>query len=212
MNISYKLACMFSVWVLYDMYGMVVSSCVYVISGTGEGITLGATKLHDNHYPITTNASYSSQQSNIQPQGIMQIQQPVMQAQQAGTPTAMQMQNPVMPVQQAAGMQVQQPMVMQMLQPTMTMPQSLMQSSSKQSCHQPNNQPSYTDINRPIYRFNLNNNNNNNNSRVGTPLSNLPLSQRIPLLPTPMVGSTKFYPCISATSDITTSNAFSINC
>ena len=77
------------------MYGTVVSSCVYVISGTGEVVTPGATQLPGYHYPITTNANYSSQQSNIQPQGIMQMQQPVLQAQQAGTPTAMQVQNPV---------------------------------------------------------------------------------------------------------------------
>ena len=70
------------------MYGTVVSSCAYVISGTGEVVTPGATQLPGYHYPITTNASYSSQQSNIQPQGIMQMQQPVLQAQQAGTPTS----------------------------------------------------------------------------------------------------------------------------
>ena len=48
----------------------------------------------------------------MQPQGIMQVQQPVLLAQQGGSPTAMQAQNPVMPVQQATGMQ--QAMVMQM--------------------------------------------------------------------------------------------------
>ena len=87
------------------MYGTVVSSCAYVISGTGEVVTPGATQLPGYHYPITTNASYSPQQSNIQPQGIMQMQQPALQAQQAGTPTAMQVQNSIMPVQQAAGME-----------------------------------------------------------------------------------------------------------
>ena len=102
------------------MYGTVVSSCPYDISGTGEVVTPGATQLPGYHYPITTNASYSSQQSNVQPQSIMQMQQPVLQAQQAGIPTAMQAQNPVMPVQQATGMQMQQPISM------MTIPQSLM--------------------------------------------------------------------------------------
>ena len=125
------------------MYGTVVSSCAYVILGTGEVVTPGATQLPGYHYPITTNASYSSQQSNIQPQGIMQMQQPVLQAQQAGTPTAMLVQNPVMPVQQAAGMQ---PMIMQMQQPTMTMPQSLM-SVQQQTVMPPTHRPSYMGIN-----------------------------------------------------------------
>ena len=40
----------------------------------------------------------------------MQMKQPVLLAQQGGTPSATQVQNPVMPVQQAAGMQ--QAMVM----------------------------------------------------------------------------------------------------
>lgn len=161
--------------------------CLYVVSWTGEVVTPAATQLPGYHYPITTNASYSSQQSNVQPQGIMQMQQSVMQAQQAGTPTAMQAQNPVMPVQQAAGMPVQQPIFMQqMQQPNMTMPQSLM-PVQQQTVMPPTQQSAVVHGHQPAnLQLHSQEQQQQQAGGVGTPLSSLPLSQRIPLLPTPM--------------------------
>ena len=166
------------------MYGRIVSSCGHVVSWTGEVVTPGATQLPGHHYPITTNATYSSQQSSMQPQGIMQMQQPVMQAQQAGTPTAMQAQNPVMPVQQAAGMQVQQPMFMQqMQQANMTMPQSLM-PVQQQTVMPPTQQSAIVHGHQPATLQLHPQEQQQQAGGVGTP--SIPLSQRIPLLPTPM--------------------------
>ena len=131
--------------------------------------------------------SYSSQHSKMQPQGIMQIQQPVLLAQQAGTPTAVQAQNPVMLVQQAAGMQ--QAMVMQMQQPpSMTMPQSLM-SVQQQAIMPPGQQSTIMHGHQPTTLQLQPHQQQEQAGGVGTPLSlsNIPLSQRIPLLPTPLV-------------------------
>ena len=165
-----------------------------LFSGTGEVVTPGATQLSDYHYSITTNTSYSSQHSNMQPQGIMQMQQPVLPAQQAGTPTAMQAQNPVMPVQQATGMQ--QAMVMQMQQPpSMAMPQSLM-SVQQQAVMPPGQQSAIMHGHQPT-TLQLQPHQQQQQQQaggVGTPLSNIPLSQRIPLLPTPLVGSPSSVP------------------
>ena len=123
----------------------------------------------------------------------MQMQQPVLPAQQAGTPTAMQAQNPVMPVQQAAGMQ--QAMVMQMQQPpSMTMPQSLM-SVQQQPVMPPGQQSAIMHGHQPTtLQLQPHQQQQQQAGGVGTPLSNIPLSQRIPLLPTPLVGSPSSVP------------------
>ena len=136
------------------MYGTVVSSCAYVISETGEVVTPGATQLPGYHYPITTNASYSSQQSNIQPQGIMQMQQPVLQAQQAGTPLPCKCRILLYAGSTGCWHGANDNKVATAHHDDDTV---FDESSSKRSCHQPNNRPSYRYINPPLY---LNNNNN----------------------------------------------------
>ena len=114
----------------------------------------------------------------MQPQGIMQMQQSVLPAQQADIPTAMQAQNPVMPVQQAAGMQ--QAMVMQMQQPpSMTMPQSLM-SVQQQPVMPPGEQSVIMHGHQPTtLQLQPHQQQQQQAGGVSTPLSNIPLSQRI---------------------------------
>ena len=101
----------------------------------------------------------------------MQMQQPVLPAQQAGTPTAMQAQNPVMPVQQAAGMQ--QAMVMQMQQPpSLTMPQSLM-SVQQQAVMPPGQQSAIMHGHQPTTLQLKSHQQQQQAGGVGTPLSNI---------------------------------------
>lgn len=159
---------------------MSVFSCVYLLTTAGphELGTPAGTPRSDYHYSITTNTSFSSQQ----PQGIMQMQSPVV---QAAAPTAMQVQNPVMPVQQAAAMQV--PQVMQVQQagmPMMPVQQQTVMPPNQQSPVVHGHQPTSLQIPQQQQQT----------GGVGTPLSNIPLSQRIPLLPTPMVGSPSSIP------------------
>ena len=131
-----------------------------------------------SQYP---NTSYSSHQPIIQP-GIIQ---PIMQVQQPGT---MQVQKPVIPGQQPPmqpGIQMQQPV---MQQPVMQQP--VMQA---QQATIPLQQPAIP-IQQPIqsqqpplihgHQSNL-----QLQQQTQQQLSNIPLSQRITLLPTPMVGS-----------------------
>ena len=170
----------------------IISSCVsavHVIVGTGDvGTpvgTPGGTSHPDYHYSITTNTSFTTQQ----PQGIMQMQLPVVQAQQAATPTGMQTQNPVIPVQQGV---MQQPVVMQVQQPGMPMQQPLM--PVQQQGVMPPNQQSTVVLGHQPTTLQIQPQQQQQAGGVGTPLSNLPLSQRIPLLPTPMVGSPSSIP------------------
>ena len=152
------------------------------------GGTPGGTPHPEYHYPIATNTSFSNQQ----PQGIMQMQPPVAQAQQIANPTGMQAQNPVMPVQQGVAMQVQQPVVMQVQQPGMPMQQPMM--PVQQQGAMPPNQQSTVVLGHQPTSLQIQPQQQQQAGGVGTPLSNLPLSQRIPLLPTPMVGSPSSIP------------------
>ena len=160
-----------------------VFNCVYIITaGPRELGTPVGTPRSDYHYSITTNTSFSSQQ----PQGIMQMQSPVV---QAAAPTAMQVQNPVMPVQQTAAMQV--PQVMQVQQagmPMMPVQQQTVMPPNQQSPVVHGHQPTSLQIPQQQQQQQQ------QTGGVGTPLSNIPLSQRIPLLPTPMVGSPSSIP------------------
>lgn len=177
-------------WLLkvYSKCHLQLCSAVYVTLGSGDVSTPvgtpGGTPHPDYHYSIMTNTSYSTQQ----PQGIMQMQPPVVQAQQAATPTGMQTQNPVLPVQQGV---MQQPVVMQ--QPGMPIQQPLM-PVQQQGVIPPNQQSSVVLGHQPTTLQIQPQQQQQQAGGVGTPLSNLPLSQRIPLLPTPMVGSPSSIP------------------
>ena len=121
-----------------------------------------------SQYP---NTSYSSHQPIIQP-GIIH---PIMQVQQPG---AMQVQKPAMPGQQPPmqpGIQMQQP-VMQAQQATIPLQQPAIPVQQPIQSQQP-----------PLmhgHQSNL-----QLQQQTQQQLSNIPLSQRITLLPTPMVGS-----------------------
>lgn len=178
-----------------------MSNLAHITSGTSELSTPGTTPQSEYHYPITTNANFlsSQQQPSVQPQGIMPMQQPVVQAQQAVVPTAMQTQNPVMLVQQAA-IQVQQPVVMAVQQPTIPMQQPLM-AVQQQAIIPPTQQSAVVHGHQPT-TLQIQPQQQQQQQQPGgvtTPLSNLPLSQRMALLPTPLVGSSNSIPAVPVT-------------
>jgi len=171
----------------------ILSHLANITLGTSELSTPGTTPHAEYHYPITTNVNFpSTQQPSVQqPHGIMQIQQPAMQAQQAVAPTAMQTQNPVMPVQPAA-MPVQQPVVMAVQQPTMALQQSLV--AVQQQAVMPPTQQSAIVHGHPPTTLQIQPQ--QQPGGVATPLSNL---QRMALLPTPLVGSPNSIPAVPVT-------------